>query len=229
MAKNITIAIDGGAWVGKWTTALGVANNLDYAYVDTGAMYRAVTLYALDNDVDVHEQHMVESTLSEISLRFVPSEETGLSHMLLNGVDVEEQIRDERVSRKVAVVASYPEVREFLRQQQRLLAKNGWVVMDGRDMWSVVVPDAELKVHLTCWLEERAKRRVQQRAAKWEIVDLETMMKDLAARDEIDYTGETPTSQIAEDARELDTTNLTIDDQIQIVTQRAQKLIEEMT
>jgi len=222
--KQITIAIDGGAGTGKWTTAQGVARTLWYRYIDTGAMYRAVTLYLIENAISLDNETDIEAALQHISIDF-RDDVLWLNHTFLNDRNVEQHIRNLKVSRHVTQVAAFPAVRHFLVEQQQRIAQWGWVVMDGRDMWTVVVPHAELKIHIRAELWVRAQRRQAQLRQKWEIVDLESIKENLRMRDEIDYDGPNHTSTIHPDARILDTTYTTIDDQIQQVITWAQVYI----
>lgn len=222
MMRKITIAIDGGAGTGKWTTAQGVAAVLWYAYVDTGAMYRAVTVWLLENDLIWATEQEIEPRIGEIDIQFGVGEAQG--KVFLNHQDVTAAIRSPEVNEHVARISAFLSIRTYLRAQQRELAKTWWVVMDGRDMWSVVVPDAELKVFLYCSFEERAKRRHAELLQKWIEIPLEIVKKNLQERDVIDYTWDTPTSRKASDARDLDTTHLTIDQQIAAVVWWAREL-----
>lgn len=227
VSRPITIAIDGWAWTGKGTTARWVARILGYRYIDTGALYRAVTLYLVQLSIDLSDEGTIASHLSDISIDF-RDDSFGNNQTYLNNVWVEQSIREFAVTQHVAQVASYPCVRAYLLAKQRSFAQKWWVVMDGRDMWSVVVPHAELKVFLTTSLTIRAQRRQQQLREAWEDVSIEDIEKNLRMRDDIDYTWIDPTSTIADDARMLDTSYLTIEEQIQRVVDRAQEILQKM-
>lgn len=162
--KTISIAIDGGAGTGKGTTAKGVATALNYAYVDTGAMYRAVTLWLHYHELVNAPEETIAHRLGEIDIRFGRGEYEG--NVYLNNEDVTDAIRIPVVNEYVACISAFLSVRSFLRAQQKAMAMNGAVVMDGRDMGSVVIPDAELKVFLECSLDERARRRYTEMQAK---------------------------------------------------------------
>lgn len=218
--KQITIAIDGWAWTGKWTTAQGVARTLGYRYIDTGAMYRAVTFYLIEHIIPLDNESKIAEALQHISIDF-RDDILGKNHTFLNDKNVEQYIRNLKVSRHVAQVAAFACVRNFLVAQQQTIASWWWVVMDGRDMWTVVVPHAELKVHIRADLEVRARRRQEQLRRKEEIVDLESIKENLTMRDEIDYDWPNHTSSIHPDARVLDTTYTTIQEQIDKVVDRA--------
>ena len=222
--KKITIAIDGWAGTGKGTTAKGVAAALWYAYVDTGAMYRAVTVWLFDHDLIFATEQQIAPHLQDINIHFWSGPTEG--KIFLWDREVTEAIRSLEVNEHVARIAAFLSIRTMLREKQRALAAHGGVVMDGRDMWSVVVPDAELKVFLSCSIDERARRRQAEMHAKGVEISLEIVKKNLQERDAIDYTGDTPTSEKAPDARELDTTYLTIDEQIGIVVGWAKDILE---
>ncbi len=218
------IAIDGGAGTGKGTTARGVAKALWYIYVDTGAMYRAVTLWCMRHDMQEATDAEIEAHLAEIQLQFVRQSNDTL-HIHLNGEDIEDIIRTPDVDQRVAKISARQVVRNCLIAQQRLMANSGGVVMEGRDIATVVAPHAELKVFLKCDDEVRAQRRYQQFLAQWKQTTLEEVKEGLRKRDEMDYNGHNPTSRKAQDARELDTTHITIDEQIEIVLWRARELM----
>lgn len=223
--KQITIAIDGWAGVGKGTTAVGVAQILGYRYLDTGAMYRAVALFLLRQEIDVLDEQAVSAELAGVHLSFGPLHADGRANVLLNGEDVEQYIRTPEVSGVVSKVASYPAVRAFLLQQQQSIARQWGIVVDGRDAGSKICPEAELKVHLIAELEVRAQRRQLQYAAEGKQVDLEEIKKNLEARDRDDLHGPNASSWIATDARELDTSHITIDQQIAQVVFWAKELL----
>lgn len=201
-----------------------MAEKLHYIYADSGAMYRAVTLYFLEHHVPLDDETAIRAALHDISIRFerLPS---GL-HTILNGKDVETEIREMRVSARVSPVAAISSVRRaMVRQQQQMGAEKG-VVMDGRDIGTVVFPYAELKIFLTAEIEERARRRYAELKAKGMEVSLEEVARNLQERDHIDSTREDSPLMKAEDAVVIDNTHLTPDHQLQIALDLAQQRID---
>ena len=227
MQKKIRIAIDGPAASGKSTTARLLSKKLGYLYIDTGAMYRAATLAVLRAGVDVHDEQAVERCLREnkIGLRLVGGEQ----RTLLNDEDVSDLIRTPEINQVISIIASYPGVRQTLIEQQRALAKEGGVVMDGRDIGTVVLPDAELKVFLIAGLEERARRRQKDLARQGIEMSLDEIKKEIARRDKLDSERALGPLRQAEDARVLDTTHLTIDEQVDIIYRWAQEILKSQT
>lgn len=228
MERKINIAIDGYSSCGKSTLAKGMAKALGYAYIDSGAMYRAVTLYALnqnlitDGEVNIAE---LENQLDAISVDFTNN--NGLNTTLLNGQDVENDIRNMEVSSMVSQVSRIKKVREKLRYMQQDSARYGGVVMDGRDIGSAVLPFAELKIFMTADTDVRAMRRFEELAAKGETITLEEIRENLEKRDLLDTTRkENPLVQVA-DARLLDTTDLTEMEQLNVALNWAKELIFE--
>lgn len=224
MNKKITIAIDGWSSCGKSTLAKAMAKELNYIYVDSGAMYRGVALYALKKNLVstsfVNVDEIIE-VLPEIRLSF--SAEEGKSELLLNGLNVEEEIRTLKVSDVVSEIAKIKEVRTHLVRMQRELGKNGGVVMDGRDIGSVVFPDAELKLFITASPTIRTQRRYDELIAKGEEVTLEEVQRNLQMRDELDANRkESPLIQ-TKDAIVIDNSDLTPEGQLQ----RALELVNE--
>lgn len=226
---KIIIAIDGYSACGKSTTAKKVAENLRYTYVDTGAMYRAVTLYILDNHIPLANTDEVAKALDEIDISFRRNLETLANETFLNGKNVEQEIRKMPVSDHVSQVSAIPEVRRLLVSQQQRMGKDKGLVMDGRDIGSVVFPQAELKVFMTADVKVRALRRQSELAEKGEIVPLEEILENLRKRDLYDTTRqESPLIQ-AEDAILLDNTYLTIDEQVDLVTSWADARIASLS
>lgn len=226
---KIIIAIDGYSACGKSTTAKKVAENLRYTYVDTGAMYRAVTLYILDNHIPLAKTDEVAKALDEIDISFRRNLETLANETFLNGKNVEQEIRKMPVSDHVSQVSAIPEVRRLLVAQQQRMGKDKGLVMDGRDIGSVVFPQAELKVFMTADVKVRALRRQSELAEKGEIVPLEEILENLRKRDLYDTTRqESPLIQ-AEDAILLDNTYLTIDEQVDLVTSWADARIASLS
>ena len=217
--KKITIAIDGYSSCGKSTIAKDLAHRLDYIYIDTGAMYRAVTFYLLKNNIitkDGKEVYKMEEFLDEISITFQCDPKTKKCEIFLNGENVEADIRNMLIANNVSFVASSKEVREKLVSIQRELGISKGVVMDGRDIGTVVFPDAELKLFVTSDTEIRAKRRYNELRGKGEKVSLEDVKANLEKRDYIDsHRKESPLTQ-AEDAVIIDTSHLTREEQTDV-------------
>jgi cytidylate kinase len=211
--RKIIIAIDGYSACGKSTTAKKVARILGYRYIDSGAMYRAVTLYFLDNHVAFTNPKEVTKALENIKLSFHVNDR-GVSEIYLNGLSVEKKIRKMRISQHVSPVSTIKDVRHAMVDQQRKLGKSRGIVMDGRDIGTVVFPDAELKLFLTADILTRASRRQMELLEKDEMIDLESIVKNLQNRDQIDSTRAEGPLRKAADAIELDTTNITIDEQV---------------
>ncbi len=213
-SKNIIIAIDGYSGCGKSSTAKAVAAELEYAYIDTGAMYRAVTLYFYRHKVDHLSKGQVRKALTSILLEFKFDETTKSSNIWLNGENIESLIRQMHVSERVSDVSTIAEVRHFLVAQQRLMGTKKGIVMDGRDIGTVVFPDAELKVFMTAQVPVRAKRRQKELEDLGQKVELSEIISNLEKRDLIDSTREESPLRKADDAIEIDTTNLEFEEQV---------------
>jgi len=211
--RKIIIAIDGYSACGKSTTAKQVALALNYRYIDSGAMYRAVTLSFLDQHVALTNPKEVQRALAGIKLTFQLNAQ-GLSEIYMNGLNVEREIRSMHVSQHVSPVSAVKDVRVAMVEQQRKMGKDKGIVMDGRDIGSVVFPQAELKLFLTADLLTRAHRRQRELLAKDELVDLETIIENLKQRDLIDSTRKESPLVKAPDAIEIDTTPITIEEQV---------------
>lgn len=224
---KIVIAIDGYSGCGKSSTAKAVAKELGYTYIDSGAMYRAATLHFLNNFLSPTNPQDVEKALKTMEITFHPNPDTGRQETFLNGLNVEDEIRSMRVSERVSEIATLKTVRhELVAQQQRLGKKKG-VVMDGRDIGSVVFPGAELKVFMSAGLETRSIRRQQELLEKGELVDLDEIKNNLAERDRIDSTRkESPLLKMPE-AIEIDTSNLTFESQVAQIVHQARQIIEK--
>lgn len=216
------IAVDGPAGAGKSTVARAVAEQLGLLYLDTGAMYRAITLAALQNGVDVNNEDALEKLTRQCLLDIKKNEADGSNLVYLNGKDVSEQIRTPLVSRNVSYVAKCPKVRAIMAELQRDFGRRGGVVMDGRDIGTHVMPDAEFKFFLTASLEERARRRLAELVAKGEKLDLDQMVKEIAARDKIDSERECAPLKAAPDAIVIDTTALTVTQVVEEIVRRVQ-------
>lgn len=217
--KKITIAIDGFSSCGKSTMAKDLAKEIGYIYVDTGAMYRSVTLYALqhgmfgaDNSIDTAA---LEKAMPQIKISFKLNAETGRPDTYLNGQLVEKDIRTMEVSSRVSPIAALPFVRKALVEQQQAMGKEKGIVMDGRDIGTVVFPDAELKVFVTASAEVRAQRRFDELKSKGMPADLQDILKNVQERDYIDSHREVSPLRKADDAVELDNSNMTIAEQKQ--------------
>jgi cytidylate kinase len=220
MMNRITIAIDGYSACGKSTTAKRVAAILGYRYIDSGAMYRAVTLHFLENHVAITNPKEVTKALESVKISFQVNAK-GVSETYLSGLNVEGSIREMRISENVSQVSTLKPVRAAMVEQQRRLGRHKGVVMDGRDIGTVVFPDAELKLFLTADIYIRGARRQQELLQRGEMIGLEAIVENLKKRDKIDSTrAESPLVK-AEGAIEIDTSFVTIDEQVDEVIQLA--------
>lgn len=218
MAKpKIIIAIDGYSSCGKSTVAKELAARLGYNYIDSGAMYRAITLYFLRNNVDFKDSTEILNALADIHLSFAFNEASNRSEIQLNDENVEHYIRDMIVAEKVSEVAAIKEVRAFATAQQKKLGKKRGIVMDGRDIGTTVFPDAELKIFMTASPEVRVKRRFQELYASNPNITLEEVKHNLEMRDYIDSNREESPLRQADDAVVLDNSNLTREEQLEKV------------
>lgn len=209
MAKKIIITIDGWSSCGKSTLAKQLAKSLGYVYVDSGAMYRAITLYFLRNNIDLDEKKEIKQALQEINLEFLTNPKTQLSEMYLNGENVEYVIRDLLVAEKVSDVAAIKEVREFAVAQQQKMGEKKGIVMDGRDIGTTVFPKAALKIFMTADSAVRVERRFKELFEKNPNITIEEVKNNLEMRDYIDSNREVSPLRKAEDAMVLDNTHLT--------------------
>ena len=224
--QKIIITIDGFSSCGKSTLAKQLARKLNYVFVDSGAMYRAITLYFLRNHVDWYNKNQVIEALNEIDLDFQYNEQTGESNMYLNQENVEQLIRDMLVSENVSEVSTIKEVREFAVAQQQKLGKRKGIVMDGRDIGTTVFPDAELKLFVTADPAVRVERRFKELYEKNPSITIEEVKTNLEMRDYIDSNREFSPLRKAADAIELDNSNLTRDEQLQKALNWAKERIE---
>lgn len=218
--SKITIAIDGFSSCGKSTLAKALAKKLNYIFIDSGAMYRGVSLYCLQNGICKDGELNIDSLkehLPAIRIKFKFNPETLRPDLMLNGENVEDKIRQIEVAKIVSLVASIKEVREKLVAEQQKMGKSGGIVMDGRDIGSVVFPNAELKLFVTADPETRAKRRYLELTAKNEDVTLEEISLNLEERDRIDSTRKESPLRQAKDAILLDNSNLNQEEQLEIV------------
>ena len=224
--KKIAIAIDGPAASGKSTTAKIVAHRLGYVHLDTGAMYRAVTLGVLRGKIDVRSKEEVESFARRAELAIEADGPDG-NRVFLNREDVSVEIRSPEVTRNVSTVSSYEGVRTVLVREQRKLAAAGGIVLEGRDIGTVVLPDADLKIFMVAAVSERARRRKKDLLAAGIEAEEEQIVRDIEERDRKDSTRSTSPLKMAPDAIKLDTSNLTIDEQVGFIVARARRIIEQ--
>lgn len=223
--RRIKIAIDGPAASGKSTTAREVARRLGYLYIDSGAMYRAVTLMALRAGVSTSEDEKVADIAAEIKISFRPNEER--TEIYVNGEDVSRDIRTPQITANINPVAANFRVREILVEKQQELGKSGGVVMDGRDITTVVFPDAELKIFMNASPEERANRRVSELAGKKLSADYNAVLSSIKERDTADFTRAHGPLKQAADAVVIDTTLKSIEDQCREIYDLAMAIIEK--
>ena len=228
--KKIIIAIDGFSSTGKSTLAKQLAKQLGYVFVDTGAMYRAIAWYAIQNKcitpTEFNKELLVKN-LPSISLHFEFNEELGYAEMYLNNQNVEKEIRTIEVSSFVSKIAEISEVRAKLVQQQQLMGVNKAIVMDGRDIGTVVFPDAELKIFMTASSETRAQRRFDELSQKGDDVSYEDVLKNVQERDYIDTHREDSPLVIADDALEIDNSYLSREEQFKIVLELVEEIIND--
>jgi cytidylate kinase len=226
--KKITIAIDGFSSTGKSTLAKQLAKQLGYVYVDTGAMYRAVAFFAMQNGYiskDFFDKQKLINSLPFIKLHFVFNSDLGFAEMYLNDTNIEKDIRTLEVSNFVSLVAEVSEVRAKLVEQQQEMGKEKGIVMDGRDIGTVVFPDAELKIFMTASAETRAQRRFDELNEKGQEVSYEQVLKNVVDRDYIDTHRDDSPLRIAEDAIEIDNSYLTKDEQFNAVLEMVDEII----
>ena len=207
---SFNIAIDGPAGAGKSTIARSAARKLGFLYVDTGAMFRAIALYLLRNEVNIQDTGSLLKSLEEINIRIVYSD--GEQQIILNDENVTAYLRDEKVGNMASLSSAHPEVRAKLLQLQRNLANENDVIMDGRDIGTVVLPNADVKIYLTASVEERAKRRYLELIEKGQEADLERIKEDIRTRDYQDMNRSTAPLRQAEDAVVIDSSTMTIDE-----------------
>jgi cytidylate kinase len=226
--KKITIAIDGFSSTGKSTLAKQLAKHLGYIYVDTGAMYRAIALFAMQNNFISKDSLDTESLLKalpNIKLQFQFNANLGYAEIYLNGSNVEKEIRTIEVSSFVSRIAEISEVRSKLVEQQQEMGKNKGIVMDGRDIGTVVFPDAELKIFMTSSPETRAQRRFDELQAKGDVVSFEEVLQNVQERDYIDTHRADSPLVMADDAIEIDNSYLTREEQFAAVLELSEELI----
>lgn len=224
--KQIQIAIDGPASSGKSTVAKIIAKDFNYTYLDTGAMYRAATYMALRNHLTENDVDEIVTLLETYSINFGRSE-NGEQLVFVGDVDVTHPIRENEVTNNVSWVAAIPEVREKLVHLQQLIAAQGGIVMDGRDIGTVVLPDAELKIFLVASVEERAERRYKENLEKGIPADLETLKREIAERDYKDSHREVSPLKPAADSIHFDTTGIGIAEVVKFIEEKAKKIIDK--
>ncbi|MFU2164541.1 (d)CMP kinase [Streptococcus pluranimalium] len=224
--KAIKIAIDGPASSGKSTVAKIIARNLGYTYLDTGAMYRSTTYLALKNDLDASKVSDLLDLLSQYPITFqkVANDQ---QRVILGDLDVTEAIRQPKVTNQVSWVSALPEIRQELVAQQQRIASQGGIIMDGRDIGTVVLPDAELKIFLIASVEERAERRFKENQEKGILTDFETLKDEIAARDYKDSHRKVSPLKAADDAIIFDTTGVSIDSVVDFIQKKARKIIDK--
>ncbi|GAA4921298.1 (d)CMP kinase [Mucilaginibacter defluvii] len=225
MNNNIVVAIDGFSSCGKSTIAKALAKKLNFVYIDTGAMYRAVTLYFLRNEVDVADEKQVETALNNIHINLKTTD--GQVSILLNDEDVSEEIRQMHVASNVSKIAAIPAVRHAMVKQQQLMGKSTNIIMDGRDIGTTVFPDAQVKLFMTADPKIRAERRYKELVVKQPDITMEEVFENLALRDHDDTTRkESPLVQ-ANDAIVLDNSYLTPDEQLEFALNKIKPFIKE--
>ena len=228
--KKITIAIDGFSSCGKSTMAKDLAREVGYIYIDSGAMYRAVTLYSIENgifDGDVIDTEKLKKAIKDIQISFRPNPETGRPDTYLNGVNVENKIRTMGVSSKVSPISALDFVREAMVAQQQAMGKEKGIVMDGRDIGTTVFRDAELKLFVTSTPENRAERRFDELKAKGQEGSFEEILENVKQRDYIDQHREVSPLRKADDALLLDNSNLSIEQQKEWLSEQFGKIVNK--
>jgi len=225
MKEHIVIAIDGFSSCGKSTVAKALAKRLNYIFIDSGAMYRAVTWYILKNNISLNDEKALANALANIEIDFIPNSTN--NQLLLNGEDITEAIRTMEVSAMVSEVSAIKIVRDVLVQQQQDLGKKSSIVMDGRDIGTTVFPHADLKIFMTANPQIRAERRYAELTAKGEHITMEEVKENLAHRDHIDSTRKESPLRQAEDAIVLDNSELNQEQQLDIVIDLVNKKLAQ--
>lgn len=224
--KSIQIAIDGPASSGKSTVAKIIAKNFGYTYLDTGAMYRSATYLALTNGIEVTDQNRIVALLAQYPIRF-GRDENYQQLVFVGDEDVTLPIRDNQVTNNVSAVAALPLVREKLVRLQQEIAQAGGIVMDGRDIGTVVLPQAELKIFLIASVEERALRRFKENTERGIETDLESLKQEIAARDYKDSHREVSPLKAADDAITFDTTGVSIEGVVKFISEKAKEILDK--
>ncbi len=222
--KKIVIAIDGPAASGKSTTAKLVAERLGYLHIDTGAMYRAITLKVVEEKIPLEAIDRIQALAEKTSIRL--ERRNGQQRVFLDDRDVTEAIRSPEVTKHVSLISSYPQVRTVMVREQRRMAEAGGVVLEGRDIGTVVLPNADLKIYMTADVVERARRRKRELEQAGVGVDEEALRAEIEERDRRDSTRATSPLRKAPDAIVLDTSHLTVEQQVDFIVQRANEIIK---
>lgn len=226
--EKIIITIDGYSSCGKSTLAKQLAKELNYIFIDSGAMYRAITLYFLDNKVDIKDTAAIAAGLRQIKLKFVNNAGSGQSDIWLNGENVEKAIRSMRISNHVSDIAALEAVRHFAVKQQQAMGEKKGIVMDGRDIGTTVFPKAELKIFMTASIEVRTHRRYDELKAKFPDISLEEVKENLLKRDLIDSTRKISPLRQAKDAITLDNSRLSMPQQLDIAIGWAEEILKKI-
>lgn len=222
MKKNIVVAIDGPSAAGKSTIAKLVAKKENFIYIDTGAMYRCVAYYCMLHQIDLYSENQVKKCIMDIHIQLTPD-----NRVILNDKDVSQNIRTDEVSRGASIVSRYEAVRQFLVDSQRQMASLGNVILDGRDIGTVVLPDADLKIYQIASVETRALRRYKENIERGLQADLEVIKKEIEERDYQDMHRQISPLKKADDAIVIDTSNLTLDEVVNAVLKLINKVKEE--
>ncbi len=225
--KDLIIAIDGFSSCGKSTLAKDLAKHLNYRYIDTGAMYRAITFFCLQNNLINNKtvnQEKLKAELKNINIDFRFNNKTNQNEIILNNKNIEKQIRGIKVSNNVSIISKIKFVRQFLVKQQRKMGENKRIVMDGRDIGTIVFPNADLKIFMTADPDIRAKRRYDELKSKGENISLDEIKKNITERDYLDQTRKESPLKKAKDAIILDNTNLSQKEQLNWIIQKINKL-----
>ncbi|MBD7986176.1 (d)CMP kinase [Sporosarcina sp. Sa2YVA2] len=223
MLKGISIAIDGPAAAGKSTIAKKIAQKLNYTYIDTGAMYRALTYKAICNDINIKSDHDLSKLLQETDIILKPV--NGSQAVWIDGVDRSEEIRSQKVTANVSMVATHANVREMMVGKQRELANGTGVVMDGRDIGTAVLPNAELKIFMTASVEERAVRRFNENESRGIHIPLDQLKREIEKRDQSDSERTVSPLKMADDAVLVDTTSLSVNEVVDKVILLAEERV----
>lgn len=224
--KKIIVTVDGWSSCGKSTLARQLAKELDFIFIDSGAMYRAITLYFSRHNVDLQNIPEITEALSRISLEFICNPSNGNNEIWLNGENVEIYIRDIDIAEKVSVVATVKQVREFAVAQQQKIGENKGIVMDGRDIGTAVFPNAELKIFMTADVEVRVARRFRELVLKTPTITVEEVRSNLSSRDYIDSNRVVSPLRKAEDAITVDNSQLSVKEQFELVLKLAKEKME---
>ncbi|MFI5252442.1 MAG: (d)CMP kinase [Bacteroidota bacterium] len=221
----MVIAIDGPAASGKSTTAKLTAEKLGYVHVDTGAMYRAMTLKVLETGIELNDKEKISKLAQSTEIRFERTSESAM--VILDKRDVTNEIRRQDVTNAVSAVSSIEKVREMMVREQRKIGKEGGIVLEGRDIGTVVFPDADLKIFMVADIDERARRRQRELAGHRTQIDLDTLQQEIIQRDALDSQRNISPLRKADDAILLDTSRLSIDEQVEFIVKKAKEILEK--